>query len=243
MGGKKGGQGNGATRHWLAITMVSLSVAGITVAAWVAIAFSNSTDRADTTRLVFTSVLPLFGTWVGTVLAFYFARENLQAATDSTLRLTRPTDAGTPVTQVMVPRLKITAFPLKSGDDADLVKLADLLKTMNDANVHRIPILTDSGAVVYVVHDSTIASYADSVTKNPNDASFTDTMADLTKKDDAYKTAIEAIGIVGPGAVLADARAAMQAVKGCNDVFVTTSGQKNDPVIGWLTNTDLAGVS
>jgi hypothetical protein len=53
---------------------------------------------------------------------------------------------------------------------------------------------------------------------------------------------VEAIAFVGSGAVVADARAAMRSVEGCNDVFVTASGKKEDPVIGWLTNTDLASV-
>jgi hypothetical protein len=33
----------------------------------------------------------------------------------------------------------------------------------------------------------------------------------------------------------------MRSVKGSNDVFVTKNGKKEDPVIGWIINTDLAG--
>ena len=37
----------------------------------------------DTTQLLLSSLLPLFGTWVGTLLAFYFSRENFKAAAES----------------------------------------------------------------------------------------------------------------------------------------------------------------
>src|SRR5205807_7605252 len=103
----------------LAIAMVSLSVIGIAVASGLAIVFATATSRAETTRLVFTAVLPLLGTWVGTVLAFYFARENLQDATESTLRLTERGDPRTPVQQAMIPRAQTTAYELKHGEAAN----------------------------------------------------------------------------------------------------------------------------
>jgi hypothetical protein len=30
-------------------------------------------------------------------------------------------------------------------------------------------------------------------------------------------------------------------IKNCNDVFVTDTGKRDEPAIGWLTNTLLAG--
>jgi hypothetical protein len=44
----------------------------------------------------------VLGTWVGTVLAFYVARDNLHAATDSTVRLAGGIAPTTPVTAVMI---------------------------------------------------------------------------------------------------------------------------------------------
>jgi hypothetical protein len=233
------GDSNGTTRHWLAIAIVALSVIGIAVASGIAIGFATATDRAGTTRLVFTSTLPLLGTWVGTVLAFYFARENLQAATESTLRLTGRPKPSTPVQEVMIPKAQIDSYDLKPGETADEVKLSDLNARMQSSKRRRIPILSDSGAVLYVVHDSTLASFADSVNKHPNDPTFTEKIADLLK-DDQFKKPVEAIGFVGPDAILAEARAAMRSIEQCNDVFVTRNGKKDDPMIGWLTNTDLA---
>jgi CBS domain len=240
-GGQPGGGGTDKTREWLAITMVVLSVGGVVVIAGLAIGFAK--DRGGESSTVFNSLLPLFGTWVGTILAFYFARENLQAATDSTVRLSGLNAPQTPVQQVMLPKARITSQDVAAGVSPDTVLLSDLLTKMKNANVHRIPILNSGGGVEYVVHDSTITAYADQVGKNPNDATtFTDTMGQLVAQD-PFGKAVKAIAVVGPNASLNDARAAMTAVDGCNDVFVTSNGQRTDPILGWLTNTDLAGLS
>lgn len=43
-------------------------------------------------------------------------------------------------------------------------------------------------------------------------------------------------------ATLGQARDQMQRVSNCNDVFVTSSGNPDEPVLGWLTNNLLATV-
>ena len=55
--------------------------------------------------------LALLGTWVGTVLAFYFARENIQAATESTLRFAG-LETATPVARVMIRESDFVAYDL-----------------------------------------------------------------------------------------------------------------------------------
>jgi hypothetical protein len=238
--GRPGADREVSTRHRLAVSIVSISVVGILLASGVAIYFATDADRTETTRLVFTSVLPLLGTWVGTVLAFYFARENLQAATDSTIRLARRAEPQTPVTQVMIPTANIDSYNVAAGDDPEAIRLSDLYARMQSKGRHRIPILSPSSSVLYVVHDSTIAGFADTVNKDPAaPAQFIETMGDLLRND-TFKKMVTAIGFVGANAVLADVRVAMRSVEGCNDVFVTTGGKAGDPVMGWVTNTDLA---
>jgi hypothetical protein len=209
-----------------------------------AIGFASPAERPETTRLVLTAVLPLLGTWVGAVLAYYFARENMRTATESTLRLAAQATKGaegTPVWQVMIPMAQIHAYDLGADEDAGNVTLRELHRRMRSDKRQRIPILTASGAVRYVVHESTIAGFAASLSKDPGDEQqFTETMADLLQ-DDMSRKAIGALGFVGPDADVNDARVAMRSVELCNDVFVTTGGKKDDPVVGWLTNTDLAG--
>lgn len=228
------------TRQKIAAVIVALSIGGIVLASGLSIGFADDDSRPEMSRLVFASVLPLFGTWVGTVLAFYFARDNLQAATDSTVRLAGLSETATPVSQDMIPRAQIYAHSLKAGEDAGALIVADLRKEMTEANVRRIPTLTESGAVLYVLHDSTIDKFAESVGKKPGELSD-ETLADLLAVPD-LRAQVGALGFVGEGADLGEARTAMRLVKGCNDVFVTKDGQPEQPVLGWLTNTQLAGL-
>ena len=72
-----------STRKWLAVGIVGASIIGIVAISAIAIALAGGA-RAETARLVFSSVLPLLGTWVGTVLAFYFALESACSSTTNT---------------------------------------------------------------------------------------------------------------------------------------------------------------
>ena len=66
-------------RTFIAACIVIFSLVGIAAIAILAIVEAGK-DRANTTRFVFSAVLPLLGTWVGTVLTFYFAQRNFEAA-------------------------------------------------------------------------------------------------------------------------------------------------------------------
>lgn len=227
------------TRSDLAWLVVGISVLGIIAFSILAIALAANKDRQETAKLVFGSVLPLFGAWVGTVLAFYFARDNLRAATESTLRLTAPLRADTSVAQVMIPKASIVSYDLTGTEKAEDVAVSALLAKMTPDR-QRVPIFTVSQAVAYVVHRSTLDSFAAAVGKQPDQ--LTEKISDLQTKPE-LASAISALAFVTATGVLADARSAMAAVPGCNDVFVTASGKQTDAVIGWLTNTDLAALA
>ena len=229
MATKTTGDGDTSTRGALAWVIIGCGVLGI-VAVSIGVVWSAD-DHEEAARYVFAGVVPLFSTWVGAVIAYYFTRQSLEAATESTLKLTGGLTADTPVADVMIPRAKITSHDLKAGENAGDVPLKDLLDEMTAAGRHRIPILDQSGAVVHVVHDSTINAFA----PTPAAEKIGDLPPDLKKL-------VDALGFVGARAVVKDARAAMNAVPGCNDVFVTESGKREDPVVGWLTNTDLASI-
>lgn len=227
-------------REKIAGLILTATIVGITFASGLAILLATPRGRPEMARLVFASVLPLFGTWVGTVLAFYFARENLQAATESTIRLSGRPEATTPVSEVMIPREQMHTYVLQVGQDPLTVTIAELKGKMDEGRVWRLPILTDAGAVLYVIHDSTISRFAEALGKRTPDLGG-EALGDLLDKPE-FQSQIKAIGFVGPHADLGQARAAMRSVQGCNDVFVTKQGQPTDAVLGWLTNTQLAGL-
>lgn len=228
-------------RSRLAGWIIGLSVVGISLISAAAILLAESGDsRAETTRLVFGSVLPLFGTWVGTILAFYFARENFAAATESTLRLTGQLTPETPVREAMIPRNAMVVHQLAAGQDEANVLLGNLVDTMQNTGFKRIPVLKSDGAVVWVIHESLILSYAQSKSVSATDPGFLGESLAHLRAVPELKTLSEAITFVNKDARVGDARDRMRAMSGSNDVFVTETGKSAEVVIGWLTNTLLA---
>ena len=226
------------TRTWLAFGIVGAGIVGVVALSALALAFADDQEQAS--QLVFSAILPLFGTWVGTVLAFYFARENLEAATRSTLALTgRETE--TPVTQVMIKEVDFVAYDLGTGESVDDVPLADLRDKMRELTPpsRRLPVREAAGAVICVLHDSTLTAYAES--QQQTTESLEKTLGDL-RSDPEYRALVDAVAFVPEKATVGDARRAMTSIKNCNDVFVTATGKKEERAIGWLTNTLLAGV-
>jgi hypothetical protein len=232
--------GDAWTRERLALVVVGASFLSIVLIAGAAIALAD--NRGSTARLVFTSVLPVIGTWVGTVLAFYFARENLEAATSSTLALTGR-EIETPVTKVMIPEADFIALDLGADQKLEDVKLTTVRAKMKeiDPPSRRVPIRDTARAVLCVIHDSTLTAYADSQEglsiDNLGETKLGDLLADKT-----FEPLIKANGFVARSATVADARSVMSSIENCNDIFVTDTGKPSERAIGWLTNTLLAGV-
>jgi hypothetical protein len=232
--------GDEATRRRLAAGIIAGSIAGIVVISGIAIGLAGG-SRAETSRLVFSSVLPLLGTWVGTVLAFYFARENLQAATESTLRLAGRAEEAKLVADSMIREADFIAYDLGTSEEPGAVRLSVLHAKMREITPpsRRLPIRNATGAVLYVLHDSTLTAYAESVAETTT--TLTRTLGDLVESAD-FRALVTAVGYVPEKATIADARTVMSSIENCNDVFVTATGKRDERAIGWLTNTLLAGV-
>ena len=119
-----------STRKWLAVGIVAASIVGVVLLSAVAILAAGD-ERAETSRLVFSAVLPLLGTWVGTVLAFYFARANFEAATESTLALAG-IETATPVSRVMIRESDFVAYDVGTSERLEDVPLADVRDKMRE---------------------------------------------------------------------------------------------------------------
>lgn len=235
----RGRVGEVEIRRRLAVTVVGVGLGVVALLSALVIWFATPEGRPEASRLVFASVLPLLGTWVGTVLAFYFARESLDAVTDSNIKFGRNLRPQTPVREVMIPRERISAQRVSSESDAKAIRLSELLASMRSSGYKRVPIWTKNYRLVYVIHDSTLAAYAESGNMRLAELT-TETVGDLAAKPDC-KALVTAIGFVGVNDVVERARTAMAAISNCNDVFVTDDGSETGAVRGWLTNTDLAG--
>src|SRR6266849_4165538 len=74
-------------RVYLTEIVAGVSLFGITLLA--AIVLYKDWNDKDMVRYVFASIIPLLASWMGTILAFYFSKENFMAATQSVTDLTR----------------------------------------------------------------------------------------------------------------------------------------------------------
>jgi hypothetical protein len=192
---------------------------------------------------VFASVLPLIGTWVGAVLAFYFSRDNLQAASETTLSAMRAVGVLTVETLVRDAMIRVDQIQPKRVviDDAEAkqVPLKELYDAMLAAKRSRIPILTTSQVALYVVHEPDIDKYAQAIGTSANLLAVTDTLEQLLA-DATIASVISNFVTVPITATIGDARAALGQAMDAKDVFVTDTGQKGGVVLGWLTQSDLA---
>ena len=228
------------TRNLLAIIIVGASIVTVCILAVLVIVCSGCKDDGEAARYVLTAVLPLLGTWVGTVLAFYFAKESLETAARTTKELVgQATDLATVFCKDVLTEIgKIK--PSERTDEPESLDLQALIDAMQASGRQRLPIFTTDDVVRYVLHLSTAAVFLS--TRDAGAATTDITFGDLLK-DPASTEAVSAIAWVSQEATLADAKQAMERIKGCQDVFVTQNGQKDEPVLGWITNNKITKLS
>jgi hypothetical protein len=240
---KRDSMGNIVYRDQLSKHVVMMSIGGVFFLAFAVIFYSwlnikDSTDQTQTIQMVFTAVLPLFGAWVGTILAFYYGRENFEASTRSFTKIAESVGGIEKLKEIEV-STKMIAKKDMIFDNAsvDKIKLTEIIKKLSEKE--RLPILNDKGAIIYMIHRSYIDRYMTQKALESPPPNLKDlTLKDLLEGDSKLKDVFEhSFGFVKEGATLADAKTEMERLPKCQDVFVTKTGSKDDPVVGWITNT------
>jgi CBS domain-containing protein len=215
------------------------------------IIFGNSALFTNVKEL-FAILLPVVGTWVGTVLAYYFSRENFEAASRSVNELvskvTSPEDRfeELKVTDIMLQAKDFTSILVEDFKAYQATKIAELISLMAKTNSERIPFLEkDSKKFIFLIYRTTVERFLlgyQSGTIKLKDSATIDTK-DLTIKnmfESDFPLAKEILNITGiflpMTATLAEARKKMQETSLCNDVFITRTGNKDEAVEGWITD-------
>lgn len=241
---------------WSTIALVAL--AGVVmVGAIVAESRGSNGAVLDAARLLFSSLLPLFGTWVGTILAFYYTKENFEAASRGTLDVVRTVAQRlntTPVTDVMMPRSKIIS--VTAPDGLRELAITEVEKKFeaegeNGQRISRLLILDAGGACVGILHRSVFNEIlANGLRSKPPVDPTADKLGKLLElKYPAHsgKTYLDfvrdTVAYVGRERSLADAKAAMEQRPGCQDVVVTATGDRTEAVLGWISNVDIGRLS
>lgn len=222
----------------LALTITSVSVICLS---YIAIAAVSSTQ---TNQHVLSAVLPLLASWVGTVLAYYFSKENFETAHRSVSnmvdKVTKEKEIKSiPVTEKMINRQNIYC---RKESEISTVKIFNLLQDLDiSGNIWtRLPILNDQDQVKYILHRTLITNFLMKKYNDMNEKAEKCILADLMLedliKDDDFKGKGELFVIVSKASTLAEAKASMDTTSDCKDIFVTEHGQKNEPMLGWITN-------
>lgn len=241
--------GNDADRKLVLNKVIFPSLIGIFVLAVLHMILSyHGPDKAETSKNVFNSMLPVVGTWIGTVIAYYYSKENFEAANKSVRDMVGQMTAmeklqSIPAADKMIPKDKMIS---ETADDDKIaaVQLAKLVERMTSSKYNRLPVLLSSGAPRYVIHRSLIDKYLTSAAlsgKYTMEQLNGLTLKNLVDEDAELRSIIEqGYGVIAEKASLADAKQAMDRRPGCQDVFVTKGGTDKEPIIGWITNVIIA---
>ncbi len=233
----------GKRRFWLAIIVLSASIAGVALSALIVL---GRDEGLETAKYVFAAVLPLYGTWVGVVLAFYFSRENFESASRSVERMAEkltPMEKleSIPARLKMILKGQMVSLNITADKPLDKIKIVgDILGTFIQKEQNRLPILDENDYPKYMIHRSMVDKYL--TQKNIEGGLSTDqlkklSLKDLLDDDEELRKLFETSFVtIKEDANLADAKIEMDKVQNCLDVFVTRNGTRNEPVIGLLTN-------
>ncbi len=224
--------------NWIVIFSFSvigmLGITAIGAIAW------KSTEPYEHVKDILSILLPVIGAWAGTVIAFYFSRENFEAAATHTAALVKqltPEEKlrSIPSRDAMLPIEKVLRFTLDRAESAVKLK-ADLIDAkLVKENRNRLPVLDPQGRPKYILHRSTLDRFlveAVAAGKALAELTLKDVIDDTTFKD----ILVNGFRTVPATSSLAEAKALMDRVEVCLDVFVTEDGTPNTKVIGWLTN-------
>lgn len=221
-------------RKWLSTVIVFVSIVGISITSYVAIKHG-----ADPTT-IFNILLPVFTTWVGTVLAFYYGKENFESANVETRQLLKEVKQPDEkqkfkVKDVMRPIWDITVFNIPNGSGEATISVPDLKAFMDQHTLTRLPILTADNKPKYMLHEASLAVEAQQQGKPMMLQDF------LNQKRQAGKQfGVNQGFVVVPGSEgLVQAKNIMLKHK-CQDIFITKDGKANSQLIGWLSNNRIA---
>lgn len=223
-------------RNRIALSILAASAVAITLLAIVAV----WVDPKNNALTIFNITLPVFSSWVGTVLAFYFGRENFESANSQVRqminKLSPEERAAAPIASIMRKADVTTHVKLPAADGEASLTVKDLRERLV-GDVTRLPVVDPAMVPRYLIHGSSIDRYLAGGGKD------TDTLAAFIADCAGKGTAFDA----GHGFILAAANDTIAAAKtrlaqvpSCQDIFITETGKPDQPLVGWVSNVRLS---
>ncbi|MBE9076805.1 hypothetical protein IQ241_05760 [Romeria aff. gracilis LEGE 07310] len=217
-------------------------------------------DDEDTTasergQIVFNATLPLFGTWVGTVLAYYFAKDNFEAASQSVRKSAELAQLTSQVSQGELQSTLVTvAMTAKSKMffkySTDTIALDEIVRQLERRGLRRLPILED--ATAQTTRQTTSPDSSEEILAFPKGIIYIEDIlkylyfrSPKASESPTLQNFLQEVSkerpfaLVGEEATLSTAKEAIDKIPDCNDAFVTKTGRQDSEVVGFLTNTDI----
>lgn len=208
------------------IVLGALVVIGISL-------WQEGADSYQNIKDLLSVLLPVLGTWAGTILAFYFTKENFAAASKSNIELHKALNpvqeklASIMVTDTMINLSEATTLTLAKAENE--YKLTELIAALKGKE--RLPMLDEQGCVKYLAHRSLMDRF---IVDHPTDQA-NHRLATMVADAETLKM-LTGFGVLSQTANLAEAKALMDKSKACSDVFITEDGTKTGKALGWVTN-------
>jgi hypothetical protein len=231
--------GSSNPRDKIALWMLAGSLA---IIFGTSIALIYNTKDFEKAERIFMTLLPVLATWVGTILAFYFSRENFESASKEMRGMfdkLSPMDkklASILVKAQMLSMNEIEFFKMPAGGESKTT-IKDLVSKLNDYS--RLPVVGHNSHPKYIIHRSTLFEYIadEMMSGKTKEIIYKLTLEEvLNTNSDIKKTFSSTFVTIRPEANLLEANNKMKAKHGSQDIFVTNNGTKDEPMIGWITN-------
>ena len=227
---------NEISRNLLAYSILFFAMLALTGSAGAAIFFNP-----ENAILIVNIVLPVISSWVGTILAFYFGKENFEAANQQiqelVQQLTPEERAKVPTAHIMRRLSDTTYVKLSPGKSEQDIKLREILANFT-GRVSRLPIIDVDERPKYMLHESSINKYIVSM-----DGSEDHTLADFINAQAGVGVQFginKGYVVVSEKTSIEIAKRKMEAVSSCQDIFTTESGGFIEPMTGWVSNIRIA---
>lgn len=224
--------------------IIALTITGI--AAFVTIYVTTKSIYNDKINdLITKSIIPLIGTWMGAIIAYYFAKENFDAAAN---QYNKVIDKLTPekklksikVIQAMIPYNRIVWSDLNEFKDKKII--SEIIDNPLYKGFNRF-LFFENKECKYIIHRSTFDRFITQQLVNNDTNSIQELKLSnlLNSSDDYIKEYLKnGIKFLSDDSNLFDAKTLIDNNKYCSDVIITQNGKPNEEVLGWITEVEIS---
>jgi hypothetical protein len=232
---------------------ITYSVIAVTIIIAIAAILMSLFGKMESNGLdyVAKTLVPLWATWIGTVLAFYFGKSNFDTATKSYETIINKLTSEERLSQTSIADMMIPFSKMETMDyeDSRSLTIQQILDNKRFKPYNRYAFVDDDQVLRYIIHRNNFAQYiADHVEqaltsgRNPKDTTFGDYIDEYGKSENSCTTWVGEDVYISISDNLLSAARQISSKRNVRDVFVTQNGKSGEPVLGLITDDDILKV-